>query len=243
MNGHIALHRKLLDNPIVCKDADHLAIWIWLLLKASWKESDVLFNGKRITLHPGDLPPISRRTIARELNISDSKVQRVLKLFENEHQIEQRMNSQSRLISICSWDKYQAGEPRNEPRVNHSRTTSEPRVNTIEEGNNTNKGNKNNNKTLTPAKDFYRGQPEELKQALMDFEEMRKKIKKPLSTDRARQLIINKLTKLAGNNVDLKIEILEQSIMNSWQGVFPIKEERRSSSGNPFYDMLQTGDY
>ena len=140
-NGYIALHRKLLDNPIVCKDADHLAVWVWLLLKASWRESDVLFNGKRITLQPGELPPISRRTIAKDLGISDSKVQRILKLFENEHQIEQRTTSQSRLISIVSWDKYQVGEPLTEPRVNHDRTTSEPRVNTIEEINKNNKGN------------------------------------------------------------------------------------------------------
>lgn len=165
-NGYIALHRKLLDNPIVCKDADHLAIWVWLLLKASWKESDVLFNGKRITLKPGELPPISRRTIAKDLGISDSKVQRVLKFFESEHQIEQRMNHQSRLISIVSWDKYQNCEPLDEPRVNHERTTSEPRVNTIEErnkGNNFNKGNNSNKKrgrftppTLSEVEEYIR---------------------------------------------------------------------------------------
>lgn len=137
-NGYIALHRKLLDNPVVCKDADHLAVWIWLLLKASWRESDVLFNGKRITLHPGELPPISRRTIAKDLGISDSKVQRILKLFESEHQIEQRTTHRSRLIVIVSWGKYQVSEPLNEPRVNHYRTTGEPLVNTIEESN---KGN------------------------------------------------------------------------------------------------------
>jgi hypothetical protein len=153
-HGYIALHRKLLDNPVVCKDADHLAIWVWLLLKASWKESDVLFNGKRITLKPGELPPISRRTIASELHISDSKVQRVLKSFESEHQIEQRTNRQSRLITIVSWDKYQGSEPPSEPQVNHDRTTSEPRVNTIEESNKGNKGNKgkknNSNRTFKP---------------------------------------------------------------------------------------------
>ena len=55
MNGHIALHRKLLDNPTVCKDADHLAIWIWLLLHAVWDSYDVTFHGKRLTLKSGQL--------------------------------------------------------------------------------------------------------------------------------------------------------------------------------------------
>lgn len=124
-NGFIKLHRKLLDNPIVCKDADHLAVWVWLLLKAAWVESDVQFGKERITLQPGQLPPISRNTIANELRIDSSKVQRILKSFEIEHQIEQRTNHQSRLISICSWDKYQLGEQPNEQRVNNGCTTSE----------------------------------------------------------------------------------------------------------------------
>ena len=123
--GFIKLHRRLLDNPIVCKDADHLAVWVWLLLKAAWQESDVTFDGEKITLQPGQLPPISRRTIASELLINESKVQRILKSFENEHQIEQQMGRHSRLISICSWDKYQLGEHLNEQQVNTKRTTSE----------------------------------------------------------------------------------------------------------------------
>lgn len=232
-NGYIALHRKLLDNPVVCKDADHLAIWVWLLLKASWKESDVFFNGERITLKPGDLPPISRRTIAKDLNISDSKVQRVLKFFENEHQIEQRTNHQSRLISIVSWGKYQGCEPPIEPRVNHERTTSEPRVNTIEESNNSNKFNKG-------KKDIYSDLPEPLKDALKDFEQMRVRIKHPM-TDRAKTILLNKLNQLAGDDTELKIKILEQSMFHSWQGVFPLNEEEYQKKPQPIDEYEQAG--
>lgn len=52
MDGWIKLHRKMLDNPIVWKDNDHLAVWIYLLLNASHKDTDVLFKGKRTTLKP-----------------------------------------------------------------------------------------------------------------------------------------------------------------------------------------------
>ena len=145
-NGWIKFYKKTFENPVVMKDADHLAIWTWLLLKAAWRESDVLFDDKRITLKPGDLPPVSRRTIASELHISESKVQRVLKRFEIEHQIEQQMGSKSRLISIVSWNEYQQGEQQSEPQVNHKRTPSEPQVNTIEEyKNNKNTKNTKNN--------------------------------------------------------------------------------------------------
>jgi hypothetical protein len=59
--------------------------------------------------------------------------------------------------------------------------------------------------------------------AIDDFTEMRKKIKKPL-TDKAKKLILSKLDSMAHDD-ETKIEILEQSTMNSWQGVFPLKGE------------------
>ena len=132
LNGFIKLHRKVLDNPVVCKDADHLAVWIYLLCMAVWDETEVMFHGKAISLQPGQLTT-GRKEIAVKLNISESKVQRILKSFEIEHQIEQRTDRQCRLITIVSCDSYQFSEQRNEQRVNNDRTTSEQRVNTKEE--------------------------------------------------------------------------------------------------------------
>ena len=56
------------------------------------------------------------------------------------------------------------------------------------------------------------------------FEEMRQRIRKPM-TDRARQLAINRLTELkdAGND---PAEVLNQSVMNSYQGLFPVKNNK-----------------
>ena len=54
-NGWIKLHRKMLDNPIVMKDADHLAVWVFLLLHATHTDYPALFKGKKIMLHPGQL--------------------------------------------------------------------------------------------------------------------------------------------------------------------------------------------
>ena len=56
-----------------------------------------------------------------------------------------------------------------------------------------------------------------------DFKEMRRKIRSPM-TKRAEELILQKLKKL-DNNEDIQIAILNQSIMNSWRGVFPLKKE------------------
>ena len=56
-----------------------------------------------------------------------------------------------------------------------------------------------------------------------DFKDMRIKKKKPL-TDRAEELILKDLDKLSENEKE-QIMILNQSIKNCWQGVFPLKNK------------------
>jgi len=55
------------------------------------------------------------------------------------------------------------------------------------------------------------------------YEEMRKKIRKPM-TERARDLIIKKLLEMKQAGQDANA-VLEQSVMSSWTGIFPIKTD------------------
>ena len=48
MEGWICLYRKILENPIICKDSDYLSVWIYLLLNATHKEIPALFKGEKI---------------------------------------------------------------------------------------------------------------------------------------------------------------------------------------------------
>ncbi|MCY9543806.1 hypothetical protein M5X02_24510, partial [Paenibacillus alvei] len=140
MEGWIKLHRKTLENPVVCKDSDYIAVWMYLLLNATHKEYQTMFSGERITLQPGQLIT-GRKTIAEKFNIHESKVQRILKSFEIEQQIEQQNSNKNRLISILSWSEYQGSEQQIEQQVNNNRTTTEQQVNT-----NKNVKNKENEK-------------------------------------------------------------------------------------------------
>lgn len=128
-NGWIKLHRKLLDNPIIMKDADHLAVWMYLLLNATHAEYPALFKGQKIMLAPGQLIT-GRKSIADKLAINESKVTRILDAFKSEHQIEQQTSNKNRLISILNWDFYQSSEQQDELQMNNNRTTSEQQVNT-----------------------------------------------------------------------------------------------------------------
>lgn len=65
-------------------------------------------------------------------------------------------------------------------------------------------------------------QNEDLQNALKAFLQMRSFIKKPM-TEYALKLMLKKLDEI-GNTDDTKIAILNQSITNNWQGIFPLKD-------------------
>ena len=143
MAGWIKIHRKMLSNPVVFKDPDHLAVWMYLLLTASHKKHKTLFGGKPIFLEAGQLIT-GRQKIARETKVEQHKVDRIIKLFKTAQLIEQQAERYGSIISILNWDKYQNIEQQSEQRMSNERATSEQRVSTKQECKEGEEGNKNN---------------------------------------------------------------------------------------------------
>lgn len=133
-SGWVSVHRKLLDWAFA-GDVYYMALWVRLLLMATHKPMKKLFGSEVVELQPGQLIS-SRCALAAATGCNEHKVDRMLRRLETEQQIEQRMSSISRLITITNWDKYQNCEQRNEQRVSSECAASEQRVST------------NNNKTI-----------------------------------------------------------------------------------------------
>lgn len=122
-NGYIKVYRKTLNSPIVMKDADCLAIWLYLLLNATHKEKSAIFKGKKIILKPGQLLT-GTIAISKKLKINKDKVQRTLKLYETDKQIEQQTSNKNRLITIVNWELYQESNNQNDNQmINNCETT------------------------------------------------------------------------------------------------------------------------
>lgn len=211
-DGWIKLHRKILDNPLVMKDAEHLAVWVFLLLHASHKEYNVIFDGKRTTLRPGQLIT-GRKSIASELGMNESKVRRILESFENDQQIDQQKTNKNRLISLLNWESYQIFDQQNDQQVTNKRPTSDQQVTT-------NKNIKNNKN----ERNIYKDSPK-LNSAIESFIDYRKN-NKPMSKNEIDELI-KKLDEMTDSE-DEKIRILNQSIKRGWIGIFPIKEKKKN---------------
>ena len=64
----------------------------------------------------------------------------------------------------------------------------------------------------------------DLKGLYLEYIKMRKLIKAPL-TDRALEMLINKVNKLEPDSINNQKQMLETAIMNNWKSVYPIKKE------------------
>ena len=68
----------------------------------------------------------------------------------------------------------------------------------------------------------------ELEEAIHEFIKFRKDIKKPMS-DMAIKLMMNKLEKLSQDKHE-QVQILNQSIMQGWTGIYELKDDRKNGS-------------
>ena len=93
--------------------------------------------------------------------------------------------------------------------------------------------NKNNKKKKKSEFDIFIEEYTEnlkLKETIYEFIKMRKAIKAPM-TSNALKLMLRKLDNIS-NNDDEKIEIINNSILNSWKGIFPLKSTDSEYGGN-----------
>lgn len=84
-----------------------------------------------------------------------------------------------------------------------------------------------NNPPTIPPEGIWDDVSPSLHEALTAFEEMRKKIRKPL-TERAKQLALSNLRKLSTDE-QTQIAIVNQSVLHGWQAFYALKEEKKES--------------
>lgn len=252
MDGWVKIHRKILDNPIVCKDSDHFAVWNYLLLNAAHKDMPVLFNGKKMILKSGQLIT-KRREISEHFKtkIDESKVKRILIAFKSDQQIDQQASNQNTLITIVNWGNYQCesdqqndqqmtnGCPTDDQRKENEKSTKKDKD--IQELKNIKKSNtkvlpKESTQSYEDVfnSSFYSAD-DEMKFLAFEFIKMRKLIKKPL-TNYAFSNILKKLERLSGGDKNKAVEIIKNSIDNCYQGVFPLEDARPSRAGTKRQD-------
>lgn len=239
-SGYIKLYRSLLEDPIWTNStAEQCVILIQLLFFVTWKPKKWDVFGRQFTLNPGQ-GFVSIRDFSKICGhgVSRQKVRTAFKRFENLGFLTQEPTQKGTLITIVNWRKYQGLIDDTNPVINPTLTQGQPNPNpTIKEESKKDKKDKNSkndkkdkNKDIFQKiiKEFSAGN-EPLEQAITDWIDMRASLKKPVSTERALRLNLDKLFKLSDGFQPDMLDIVNQSIMNSWQGFFALKSSKRST--------------
>lgn len=120
--GWVSAYRSLLDDPQF-KDPDALALWVRLLLRANYEDKAVKVNNQTIHLKRGQFIA-GRQSLSASSGVQESKVERLLKRWVNEQQIEQQTFNKFRVISITKYDEYQSSEQQSDEKVNTDNNTN-----------------------------------------------------------------------------------------------------------------------
>ena len=144
--GWIKLYRRLINKGYYQK-SQYVHLWHHLLLSANHTATEFMFNGKIIEIPAGSFIT-GRKKLSNSTGISETTIERILKVFESEHQIGQQKTSKYRLISILNWDKHQGVGQENGQQMDNKRTTNGHQADT----NKNDKNIKNEKKTTTKGK-------------------------------------------------------------------------------------------
>ncbi|MBU1177148.1 MAG: hypothetical protein ABIG88_01320 [Patescibacteria group bacterium] len=127
--GWIKLYRKLLHDPIFTSDKG-LKIWIWCLLRANHKNTEIFLGRQRIILKQGQFV-FGRYTASEELKISPSTTWFWIKKLKNDDYIDIKPTNKFSIVTIKKWKEYQTLLTTNEKQVNTD--NNDNNVNNIDE--------------------------------------------------------------------------------------------------------------
>ena len=221
MNRFIKIDREdfqteLFDNPIYWK------IWTWCVSQASWEKKDIMVGNQKISLDIGQFVAGKQKQID-ELKVTEKQYRRAIGALKRANKIAIKGTNKFSVITVIN--------------------SMDCDVSVIPEGRTKGRTKGRTNKEVKDGNDLlflvengssFSGN---MKIALLDFITMRKEIKKPLSP-KGYELLINKLNKLSPDECG-RIEILENSIMNGWQGIFPLDKNKKDTERDDLMDTLQ----
>lgn len=215
MQGWVKVHRQIQDNSLWNdKPFDRTHAWLDLIINANHQDQEVILGNEIINIKRGSRIT-SMRKLSERWGWSNTKVENFLKLLQNQNMITYFSDTKKTTINIVNYNVYQdKSDAENETKTTQERHENDTKTKRKRTNKNDKEGEecKNDNKSLS-----------DLEKTIEDYKIMRKSLKKPM-TDRAVELMLSNLDKLSKGDESIKIKILEQSIENSWLGIFELKD-------------------
>jgi hypothetical protein len=206
--------------------------WVDLLMLANHQDRKILLGNRTVTIQRGQIHT-SELKLADRWGWGRKKVRAYLSLLENEKMATTIGTTQGTTITVENYASFQGVGPTKDTTIG---TSEEHRRNNggTAEGTQTRKKER---KECKEGEEIYNSLPPELRDPFKEFLEHRKQIKKPMS-DHAVTLMLKKLVEMSGGETETAKQILEQSIVNGWVGIFPLKEKPK---GDLLTEIIKEG--
>ena len=185
---------------------------------ANHDDNSFLFDGKLIEVEKGSFIT-SELKLMNRWGWSKSKLRYFLFTLESQQMIVKNTDRKKTALTICKYCDYQISETTEKPQKDHRKTTERPLKDT----------NKNDKNVKNDKEDIYSKLHPSVHDPLFHYQKMRKQIKKQMS-DRAVELLIGKLNKMAPSNYELQISMLEEATEKCWLSVYFPKNEKPSTN-------------
>ena len=192
------------------KDSNTLHVFITLLLDANFEDSktgyEIIRRGQVLT---------SVKRLQELTGLTTQQIRTSLSKLEKSQEINKQTTNQYSIITINNYYDYQ--------NINKQITNKQQTNNNIKEYKEEKEYKESISKDI-PKKKYF----ENLKVDVIfhEFLIIRKKIK-AVNSDLAIQKLVNKLSKYDDNT---KYEMIENSVINSWKDVYPLKETKNKDT-------------
>lgn len=219
--NYIKIFRSMLDWEWY-EDINTKVLFLHMLLMANWKDGN--FRGHFI---PRGSLPSSVSKLSKQTKLSDQEVKTAIKHLKKSGEITSKSTNKFTIYTINNYNLYQSANKQSNKEETNKEQTIVQQSTTIEEGKKERKEEgKNIKKRSTKVLPEKYSESEPLNNAILAFIAHRKSIKAPIS-EHALDLTLKRLDKIAESEQE-KIDILNQSIMNGWKGIFELKEKTKS---------------
>lgn len=234
--NYIKIFRSMLDWEWY-EDINTKVLFLHMLLMANWKDGN--FRGYMIPRgsFPSSVPKLSEQT-----KLSEQEVKTAIKHLKKTNELTSKATNKFTVYTINNYNLYQSTNQQDNKQATNEEQTIVQQSTTIEEGKKERKeeGKKTKKRSTKVLPERY-SESEPLNNAIVAFIAHRKSMKAPIS-EHALDLTLKKLDKIAESEQE-KIEILNQSIMNGWKGIFERKEKTKpviqKQSTEEFFDDMK----
>lgn len=216
MSGWIKLHRQI-RNHWVFKNANYFKAWVVIISEVNHKSTKVVIEGELIECKRGQ----SINSLATWVKIlgddwTIQKLRTFLKLLEKDEMINTEGLRKTTRLTVCNYESYQS-----EQQGDNKQTTNRQQADNKEITTNKNEKNEKNEKEIdfSPfGDDFKIHWITWLAYKKSQFRFTYKQIK-------TEQMAFNDLVKKSNTNKLNAIAIINNSMVNGWKGLMPLKED------------------